>query len=365
MAQEGSGGERTEKATPKKRRDARERGQVRKSNELVTAAMMLLLFGALRLLGPGMWERMAALMRAGLTGQLFMGEALEPGEIPRVLARGSLEMGWAMLPILGVAFLGAAAINLIQVGFLFSSKALEPKLDRLNPLKGFQRIFSAHTLYELGKSILKIILIGFIAYGKYTAAMERFREVAWKDPALAGGLILFLITDAGLSVGLALLVMAGVDYFYQWWRYEKDLRMTKYEVKLEYKQQEGDPQVKGRIKQKQRQMAMMRMMQAVPQADVVITNPTHYAVALQYDEAKAAAPVVTAKGQGFLAQRIKEVAKEHGVELVEDRAVAQGLYQMCEIGSEVPFELYQAVAEILAYVYKLKKGRREKGQHEA
>lgn len=357
MAQEGSGGERTEKATPKKRKDARERGQVRKSNELVTAVMMLLLFGALRMLGPGMWERMAALLRAGLTGQLSLGATVEADEMPRLLARVSLELGMIMLPFLGVAFLGAAGANLLQVGFLFSSKALEPKMDRLNPLKGLQRIFSVHTLYELVKSIVKIIIIGYIAYGRYMAAMERFGGAAWMDPVLIGALILFLITDTGLSVGLALLVMAGLDYFYQWWKYEKDLRMTKYELKLEYKQQEGDPQVKGRIKQKQRQMAMMRMMQAVPEADVVITNPTHYAVALKYEEGRAAAPVVTAKGQDFLAQRIKAVALEHGVELVENKPVAQGLYKMCEIGSEVPFELYQAVAEILAYVYKLKKGR--------
>ncbi len=357
MAQEGSGGERTEKATPKKRKDARERGQVRKSNELVTALMMLLLFGALRMLGPGMWERIANFLRAGLSGQLFMGDALEAGEVPRLMTRGSIELAWIMLPFLGVAFIGAAGANLLQVGFLFSSKALSPKMDRLNPLKGLQRIFSVRTLYELLKSIVKIIIIGYVAYGRYMAAMERFGQTVWQDPAQAAELILLLITDLGLSVGLALLVMAGLDYFYQWWRYEKDLRMTKYELKLEYKQQEGDPQVKGRIKQKQRQMAAMRMMQAVPEADVVITNPTHYAVALKYEEAKASAPIVTAKGQDYLAQRIKQIAKENGVELVENRSVAQGLYKMCEIGSEVPFELYQAVAEILAYVYKLKKGR--------
>jgi len=357
MAQEGSGGERTEKATPKRRKEARERGQVRKSNELVTALMMLMLFGALRMLGPGMWERMANFLRAGLTGQLFMGDALEAGEVPRLFAISSMELAWIMLPLLGVAFVGAAGANLLQVGFLFSSKALAPKMDRLNPLKGLKRIFSVSTLYELLKSIVKIIIIGFVAYGRYTAAMERFGKAVWQAPTVAAEVILLLITDLGLSVGLALLIMSGLDYFYQWWRYEKDLRMTKYEIKLEYKQQEGDPQIKGRIKQKQRQIAMMRMMQAVPEADVVITNPTHYAVALKYDEGKAAAPIVTAKGQDYLAQRIKQIAKENGVELVENKSVAHGLYKMCEIGSEVPFELYQAVAEILAYVYKLKKGR--------
>ncbi len=357
MAQEGNGGERTERATPRKRRDARERGQVRKSSELVTAITLLVLFGALRLLGSGMWERMAALMKAGLKGRLFMGEALEAGEVPALLIQSSLELGMTVLPILGAAFLAAVGANLMQVGFLVSSKALAPKLERLNPIKGLKRIFSVHTLYELGKSIGKVVLIGYIAYIKYTAAMQHFGEAAWKDPTQAGKLILSLITDLGLTVGLALLVLAGLDYFYQWWKYEKDLRMTKYEVKLEYKQQEGDPQIKNRIKQKQRQMAMMHMMQAVPQADVVITNPTHYAVALKYDEEKAAAPVVTAKGQGFVAQRIKEVAREHGVELVENKPVAQGLYHMCEIGKEVPYELYQAVAEILAYVYRMKKER--------
>lgn len=357
MAQEGSGGERTEKATPKKRKDARERGQVRKSAEVVTAATMLLLFGALRLLGPGIWERAGLVLKAALTGQLFSGETLPTSDIPWLLAQASLQFGMAILPILAVAVAGGVAMNLLQVGFLFSSKALQPKLDRLNPLKGLKRIFSVHTLFELGKALLKVILIGVIAYGKYTAAVERFGASAGMDPAEAIGLVWFLITDTGLAVGLALLLLAGLDYFYQWWKYEKDLRMTKYEVKLEYKQQEGDPQVKGRIKQKQRQMAMLRMMQAVPEADVVITNPTHYAVALKYDEAKAAAPVVTAKGQGFVAQKIKEVAKEHGVEIVENKPVAQGLYAMCEIGSEVPYELYQAVAEVLAYVYKLRKGK--------
>lgn len=357
MAQEGSGGERTEKATPKKRKDARERGQVRKSNELVTALMMLLLFGTLRLLGPGMGARMATFLRAGLTGQLFMGDALERAEVTRLLAQGTLELAWIMLPLLGVAFVGAAGANLMQVGFLFSTKALAPKMDKLNPLKGLKRIFSIQTLYELVKSVIKIILIGYVAYGKYEAAMASFGKAAWQDPAKVAGLILFLITDTGLSVGMALLVMAGLDYFYQWWRYEKDLRMTKYEVKLEYRQQEGDPQIKGKIKQKQRQMAMMRMMQAVPEADVVITNPTHYAVALKYEEGGGAAPVVTAKGQDLMAKRIKEIALEHGVEVVENRSVAQGLYKMCEIGSEVPFEMYQAVAEILAYVYKLRKER--------
>lgn len=357
MAQEGSGGERTEKATPKKRRDARERGQVRKSNELVTALMLLMLFGALKLLGPAMGERIAALLKAVLMGQFFMGDALEAGEVPRILAKASLELAWIMMPLLGVAFVGGAAANLLQVGFLFSSKALEPKMERLNPIKGFKRILSIQTLYELVKSIVKIILISYIAYGEYRAAMERFGQAAWQDPAQVAAIILLLITDTGLSVGLALLVMAGLDYFYQWWRYEKDLRMTKYELKLEYRQQEGDPQIKGRIKQKQRQMAMMRMMQAVPEADVVITNPTHFAVALKYEEGRATAPIVTAKGQDFLARRIKEIALEHGVELVENKSVAQGLYKMCEIGSEVPFEMYQAVAEILAYVYKLKKGK--------
>ena len=357
MAQEGSGGERTEKATPKKRKDARERGQVRKSTELVTAIMLLALFGALRFLGPSIWERMGALTKSVLTGQYFSGEVLCASDIPRLLAQVSLDFAWMILPLLAVALVVGVASNLLQVGFLFSTKALQPKMNRLNPLSGLKRMFSIHTLYELAKSILKVILIGVIAYNQYLAAVDQFSASAQMAPAEAIKIIWLLITDMGLRIGIALLLLSGLDYFYQWWKYEKDLRMTKYEVKLEYKQQEGDPQVKGRIKQKQRQMAMMRMMQAVPEADVVITNPTHYAVALKYDETKAPAPLVTAKGQDFVAQKIKEVAREHGVEIVENKAVAQGLYALCEIGSEVPFELYQAVAEVLAYVYKLRKGK--------
>ena len=358
MAQEGSGGERTEKATPKKRKDARERGQVRKSMELVSAVMLLALFGVLRLTGPGMWERMGNLTRVALAGKLRRGELLTAASISPLMTEVVTEFALILLPILAAAVITGLAANLVQVGFLFSTKALTPKMSRINPLSGLKRMFSLHTLFELAKAILKVAVVGVVAYQKYQAAIGSFARTAWQSPIDAARDLLLLITDIGLAMGVALLILAALDYLYQWWKYEKDLMMSKYEVKLEYRQQEGDPQVKGRIKQKQRQMATMRMMQAVPEADVVITNPTHYAVALKYDEALASAPLVTAKGQDYVAMKIKEIAKEHGVEIVENKPVAQALYAACDLGAEVPLELYQAVAEILAYVYKLKrKGR--------
>lgn len=357
MAQEGTGGERTEKATPKKRKDARERGQVRKSQDVVTALMMLALFAVLRFMGPWMWERMAAFLSLGLTGQLNTGEVLYASDMPGLLTRAAVELGLTILPVIGVAFLIGMIGNVAQVGFLFSTKALQPKLDRLNPISGIKRLFSLHTLYSLAQSLVKVIIVGVVAYRQYVSAMESFSAMALMQPIEAVEMIWDIITGAALTICVAMLILAVIDFVYQWFKYEKDLRMTKYEVKMEYKQTEGDPQIKGKIKQKQRQMSMMRMMQSVPEADVVITNPTHYAVALKYDESRAAAPIVLAKGQDYVAQKIKETAREHGVEIVENKPVAQGLYAMCEIGSEVPFEMYQAVAEILAYVYKLRRSR--------
>ncbi len=357
MAREGVGGERTEKATAKKRRDARENGQVRKSTELVTAVMMLALFWTLRAAAPGMARRITALMRLGLTGGFRMGEVLEAGEITRLLGYLLGQIALILLPMLAVAIVVAVTMNLVQIGFLFTTKVLKPKLSKMNPLRGIKRMFSLHTLYELAKAFVKVIIIGYIAFDKYTEAMVEFRRSLMQSPAEIAGILLTLITDMAFSVSIAFVILAVIDYFYQWRKYEKDLLMTKYEVKMEYRQQEGDPKVKSRIKQKQMQMSMMRMMSAVPDADVVITNPTHYAVALKYDEKVAAAPVVVAKGQDYVAQKIKEKAKEHGVEIVENKPVAQGLYAMCEIGAQVPYEMYQAVAEILAYVYRLKKGK--------
>lgn len=357
MAAEGQGGERTEQATPKRRREAREKGQVRKSQELVSALMLVIMFGALSLLGPGMWNQMRDLMRKGLTLGYRNGEMLSAAGATEVIAQSAITMGRIVLPLLLIAFAAAILVNVVQIGFLFSTKALEPKFSRLNPLEGLKRMFSFRTLFELAKSIAKTVLIGVIGYNLVIENAATLSRMAGDNIEASVGSIGQSVINAGFKIGLALLIIAIFDFVYQWFKYEKDLRMSKYEVKMEYKQTEGDPQIKSRIRQKQRQMAMMRMMESVPQADVVITNPTHFAVALKYDSQSSGAPIVTAKGQDYIALRIKEIAKEHGVEMVENRPVAQALYKNCEIGHEIPLELYQAVAEILAFVYKRKQGK--------
>jgi len=259
-----------------------------------------------------------------------------------------------LLPILFLALLCGLLINILQIGFLFTTKPLMPKLERISPIKGFKRIFSLKTLIELLKCLLKIIVMGLILYNDFKTLLTQF-------PALTGAEIyttflgiLRIAFRLALKMTLALAIIAAFDYLFQWWNYEKELRMTKQEVKDEYKLTEGDPQIKGRIKQKQRQMSAMRMMQQVPSADVVITNPTHYAVALSYKQGENEAPVVVAKGQDHLARKIKELAKEHHIELVENKALARSLYQFCDIGDEIPAEFYQAVADILVYVYQQK-----------
>jgi flagellar biosynthetic protein FlhB len=219
---------------------------------------------------------------------------------------------------------------------------------------GFKRIFSRRTVFELIKSIVKIAVLAWVAYGEYTSRMHSFPVLMGQDLRFSIPAAMDILLSTGLKLGLAYAIFAPVDYFYQWWRHNKDLMMTKEELKEEFKLTEGNPQTKSRISQKQRQMSRMRMIQAVKDADVVITNPTHYAVALSYKEQEHNAPIVVAKGKDYLAQTIREKAKEWNVEVVENRSVAQALYFFCEVGDEVPEDLYKAVAEILAYVYKLK-----------
>lgn len=351
---EGPGGERTEQATPKRKREARERGQVLKSMELTTALMMLILFGSLLLIGGSLWEQTGRYMRDILTGSLYPSFSLTMETAPRIFQDGLIKLALILLPILAIAFVAGALTNILQVGFMFSTKALQPKFSRLNPIEGFKRMFSSRTLYELAKTLVKTVIVVWVAYSTYLEDMQKFSLMAGESIATSIEALGRMIIDIGISIGFILLLLSAVDYFYQWRRHEKELRMTKYEVKQEYKQMEGDPQVRGRIKQKQRQMATMRMMQAVPGADVVITNPTHYAVALKYDAEQHPAPVVVAKGADLVAQRIKEMAVANGVEIIENKPVAQSLYALCEIGDPIPEELFQAVAEMLVQVYKLK-----------
>lgn len=354
MADDSSTGEKTEQATPKKRKDARESGQVLKSNELVTVGMLLIMFMALQALWPSIADNILEFTGNSLSGQFSSAEPITTGALAGIMQNTVLGFLRIMLPILALALIGAVLLNVIQTGFLFSSKAMQPKMSRLNPAEGLKRIFSARGAFELLKSIAKVAIIGIVAYTQIQSNLDKFPGMMLMTLDQSIGLTADIIFSAIFMILMALAAVAFMDYMFQRNKFEKDLRMSKYEVKMEMKQQEGDPQIKGKIKQKQREMAMMRMMQQVPDADVVITNPTEYAVALKYDEKIGDAPMVVAKGKNLVAARIKELAKEHEVMIVEDKPVARSLYMYCEIGEFIPVELYQAVAEILAAVYRMK-----------
>ncbi|MEL7608372.1 MAG: flagellar biosynthesis protein FlhB [Bacillota bacterium] len=348
------GGDKTEKATPKKRREAREKGQVFKSTELATALSLIALFGALSILGSSMMDRLGEYMTSVFGAGKSLPETLTISTVQPLMLNAVLNMFLVILPVLGVAFMAGLVFNYLQVGFLFSTKAMAPKFSRINMLEGFKRIFSKNTLIELLKSLIKLAVLGYIAYTEYQEQVEKVPRLM--QSGLTGSIVAMVNILFGLAfkLGLALAVLGPLDFLYQWWKYEKDLRMSKQEIKDEYKLTEGDPQIKGKIRQKQRQMSSLRMMRAVAQADVVITNPTHYAVALAYEEGKHSAPLIVAKGKDLVAQRIREKARENHVEIVENKPLAQQLYFFCEVGDEVPEKMYQAVAEILAYIYRMK-----------
>ncbi|HBU12641.1 MAG TPA: flagellar biosynthesis protein FlhB [Clostridiales bacterium] len=354
MADDGGTGERTEEATPKKREDARKEGNVLKSQELVTVGSLLIVFAALRALTPMLAEN----LMQGTRGYLLLTSTeLSSSTVMAYAQDVMLGFLQVMLPLFGIALVAGVMLNMVQTGFLFSTKAMGIKMSRLNPIEGFKRMFSVRTFFELGKSILKTLLIGVIIYMQITSNMTVFPGLMSSNYPGAIQQIAEMIFNAAFMICGVLAAIAALDFFFQRWKYNKDLRMSKYEIKMEMKQQEGDPQVKGKIRQKQREMSTMRMMQDVPDADVVITNPTEYAVALKYDEKVGDAPMVVAKGKDKIAQKIKEIAGEHNIEIVEDKPLARSLYAYCEIGDFIPVELYQAVAQILAQVFKAK-GRR-------
>ena len=352
-----SSAEKTEKATPKKRKDAREEGQVIKSTEATTAFCAIVMLAFMLLTCTGYIDNLMEVFNTYLnTGFLEIGNngGLTITSLEGLGREVVITLVKIILPILAVAIFAGVAVNLLQVGFLFTTKPLMPKLSKINPIEGFKRMFSFRTVVELLKSLLKVALLGYIMYSEYVKLLDTFGGYIGLE--LYPTLIQILQTafTIALKMCLVLLVIALFDYLYQWYKHEKELRMTKQEIKEEYRNMEGDPQIKGKIRQKQRQMSAMRMMDSVPTADVVITNPTHFAIALRYSQGVDTAPVVVAMGQDYLALKIKALAKEHGIEVVENKPLAQALYKICEIDQEIPMEFYQAVADILVYVYRQK-----------
>lgn len=358
FAKDGPGGEKTEQPTSKKLTDARKEGQVAKSKEIANAFGILALFLVLKLYVGSMGESFINVFK-GIYSQIPDVIQMYNGMVPvsalmLIIRSMMVRMLLIMAPVLIVAVVVAFVCDVVQVKWKVTTKPLKPKFSKLNPVKGFGRIFSKNSLIELLKSIAKIGIIGYVVY---SYLQDRLKEIfLLYDLTLnsAIGLVGEIVIDLGIRIAAVYMVIAFLDFAYQKWKFKQDMMMTKQEVKDEYKNQEGDPQIKGKQKQRMREASMRRMMQQLPEADVVITNPTHYAVAIKYDPEQYDAPFVLAKGQDYLAQRIKEIAKENDVEIVENKPLARMLYANVEIGGLVPPELYQAVAEVLAFVYHLK-----------
>lgn len=343
-------GEKTEKATPKKREESRKKGQVAKSQDVAGSLVMLSVFLCLMTFGGYIKERLVQLYTDIFYHRLTMNVTQE--NVIVMFRSYGVQLILLLAPILLIVFVVAAVANYAQVGFLLTGDPIKPKFSKLDPIKGMKNIFSARSLVEFLKSVLKLVIIGYLVFSTVWGAMDSISSLGHVSVEEAFKFTAKMTMNLGIKISVALFVLAVFDYMYQRFEYEKNLKMSKQDIKDEYKKSEGDPLIKGKIRERQRRMALQRMMQEVPKADVIITNPTHFAVALKYD-AGMEAPEVVAKGQDYVALRIKEIAKENDVITVENRPLARALFQRTEIGDSIPADLFQAVAEVLAYVYKL------------
>lgn len=358
FAKDGPGGAKTEPASQKKLDDARKEGQTAKSKELVSAVSLFTLFLVLKYyvatIGSNLMEMFSEIY--GSFPKIIQEYQLSQSLNLLVLAVADAfkQILTICLPIFVVAVIVAFLVNVIQQRWMITSKPLHPNLSKLSPLSGFKRIFSTRQLVELAKSIVMIVLVAIIVYNtlkdKYTLLFTFYRISLVEAIATIGDVIINL----GMRISEVFLVVGLLDLVYQKHKFKEDMKMTKQEVKDEYKNSEGDPQIKGQIKRKMQEASRRRMMHALPQADVVITNPTHFAVALKYEADSGKAPYVLAKGADYVAFQIRDKAKEYGIEIVENKPLARLLYHNVEIGEEIPQELYQAVAEVLALVYRIK-----------
>ena len=358
FAKDGPGGEKTEPATAKKLSDARKEGKVAKSKELTAAFDLIVLFLVLKIfvsfVGERLLNQFSYIYNRIPDFVKQNADDLSAQAITTLMADVLIQILIVCAPFFAFGFAITIVISILQVGWQITTKPLMPKFDKFNPINGFKRIFSKDSIFELIKSIVKIFLIVYVAYSEIRDQADNI-FILYEIPLLQAILLCgTIIINTGLKISIIYLLVGAADYIYSKYKFKEDMKMTKQEVKDEYKNTEGDPQVKSQQRQRMREVSMRRMMQDVPKADVVITNPTHYAVAIKYDAETAKAPVVLAKGEDYLAQKIKEAAKEHHIEIVENKPLARMLYANVDIGQEIPPELYQAVAEVLAMVYNMK-----------
>lgn len=358
FAEDANGAEKSEEPTAKKLGDARKEGQVAKSQEIATAFSLLAFFIILRFGYGFIGENFEAIF-ARVYNNIPNVARLYDGELPvhfihSTVNNALLTVLLICAPFFIVGFLVAFICDIVQVGFKPTSKPLQPKLSKLNPISGMKKIFSTRKIFDLAKSILKLAIMAVVIISFFNGRTESLFLLYDIPLRQAIGLMGNFIIDLGIRIAAAYMIIAFADLIYQKRKFKKDMMMTKQEVKDEYKNTEGNPEVKSAQKRRMMQASRRRMMQELPKADVVITNPTHYAVAIKYDAQESEAPIVVAKGADYLAQRIKEIAKENDVEIVENKPLARMLFANVEVGEMVPPELYKAVAEVLAYVYHLK-----------
>lgn len=348
---EQSGGEKSLPASSHKREKARNEGRIAKSQDLSSAIAMLVALMALRYLGPGMFNRQVNALHYYFSDADRL--ASEVISFQGFAIQGLWVLAMILAPLVLMLMVAGVAANLLQVGFLFTGKPLAPKLEKLNFITGFANLFNARSAMELVKSVLKVVICGYIVWltlSNRTMELVVLMELSPLELVPAVGALVFALW---WRIVLAMLVLGILDYGFQYWQHERDMMMTYQEAKEEMREFEGDPRIRQRVRQIQRQLAMQRMMRDVPTADVVITNPTEFAVALRYDASSMAAPVVVAKGARLVAERIRDLAIRHDVPLVQKPELARAIYRTIDVGGAVPDNLFRAVAEVLAYVYRI------------
>lgn len=351
MAEE-SNDEKSEAPSEKKRQDAREKGTVAKSTEINSVLVLLTALFLIKFLGPWIVKELSGGMVEFL--RLISETEMDTAKLIMIMRKAIVLLAKTAAPVtVGIMIMGIVA-NVAQIGFLFTTKPLAPKFEKINPISGFKRLFSMRSIVETLKNIVKLSVISIVAYITLKNEFDSMQVLSDASILTIWSFSLAVSYKIILRIALAMVIIAILDYAYQRFEHEKQLKMTHQEVKEERKQMEGDPQVKSRIRSLQREMARRRMMEQVPKATVVVTNPTHLAIALKYEPKENDAPIVVAKGKDLIAQRIKKLAKEHNVPVVEDKPLARSMYDKVEVGFPIPVEFFTAVAEVMAYVYRLK-----------
>ncbi|HHV31936.1 flagellar biosynthesis protein FlhB [Caproiciproducens sp. LBM24188] len=346
----------TEKATPKKKEDARKKGNIFQSADVVSALSILTLFFTLKLVFPFIYQYMSGFLRkyfvytktVDVLSTDFVMDLFRDCTIAFLLMAGPVMLASIVAGVVGTG---------VQTRFKISKENLKFKFSRLSPIQGIKRLISLRSVIEVVKSLIKIIVMAAMLYTSGKEILNDVAKLMYEDVAQAVYYILNSIMNIVIKLSVVFVAIAALDYLYQWWEYERSLRMTKQEVKDEYKQMEGDPQIKGQIRERQRRMANQRMMQQVPTADVIVRNPTHFAIALRYDIEKDSAPVVVAKGQDYVALKIIEIAEQNHIPMTENRPLARALYREVEVNAVIPPQYYVVLAEIMAWVYSMKRSQ--------